>query len=541
MKKILFALVLIHFVTFKNQAQCSFGNFPPSYTVNPGWTNGAWLAQKYTLASTATLSGLGLNAGAGAGSIPYRMALYTDVSNAPGNLVAASNQGTISVGLNMVGIGAYTVIPAGSYWIMANYGGSGPTTYSPGGNAIRFLASSLSSLPANGSTWNTGSPYFIDYWAVINSPTVTVSGPTLACLGTTVSLNAGGAVSYTWNTGAFSSSLSVSPTTNTVYTVYGSGATGCIGIASQSLTSHVSPNVTISGTNTVCAGSTLSQTVTGASSYTWSTGANTNTVLLSPTSNTVYTVTGSDAVGCTGTATTSITVNPLPVLTVTGNTAICIGASINATVSGASTYTWSTGANTTTLQTSPVTNTSYAVSGTDGNACTGSATLSIQVNALPSLTVNSSQPSLCVNETASLSVTGVTTCTWSTGANGLILAVNPTVSTIYTVSGTDANGCVNTANITQEVNLCTGISHEQTNLFSAVISPNPGTGFFTLNTNSSGKVLDLEIYNSTGILIKKDPDFSGNSIIDLSAQAKGLYYVVVRTNGNQFVVKLIKE
>ncbi len=540
MKKILLFTVLVTFISFQTKSQCTFGSFPPSYTVNPGWTNGAWLAQKYNLASSATLTGLGLNSAANSG-ISFRMALYTDASNTPGNVVSVSNQGTMALGPNVLSLSAYTVIPAGNYWIVAIYGGSGPTTYSPGGSPIMYQAGSLSTPPANNSAWTTSSNYLIDYWAVINSPTVTISGSTLACIGATVTLTAGGASSYTWSNGTISNSLGVSPTTNTVYTVVGTGTNGCPGIASKSLTSHVSPTVNISGINTICAGSSLSQTVTGATTYTWNTGANTTTVLLSPPTNTVYTVTGSDAVGCTGSATVAVTVNPLPILSITGNTSVCVGSSLTQTVTGATTYTWNTGANTNTLLLSPTGNTVSSVNGTNANGCIGSYSRAISVNALPVLAVTSSNTLICAGETASLTVSGVTSCTWNSGATGLSFTSSPTLTTTYTLSGTDQNGCNNTASFTQSVNTCTGIQESHSESVGITIFPNPGNGIFTLNTRLSAGILNVEIFNSVGVLVQTENVELNTGKIDLSNYPDGLYYVIIRSGQDQSVIKLIKE
>jgi hypothetical protein len=85
------------------------------------------------------------------------------------------------------------------------------------------------------------------------------------------------------------------------------------------------------------------------------------------------------------------------------------------------------------------------------------------------------------------------------------------------------------------------VKNEQASALSAFISPNPGTGIFKLKTTSFVETLDIEIYSSTGMLIKKDVSFSIDSDINLSAQPSGLYYVVLSTSGSQFVVKLIKE
>lgn len=682
MKRI-FIVMLITFLSLYLKSQCEFGNFPPSYTLNPFWTNGAWLAQKYTLANTATLTGLGLNAGANASTTGFRMAIYTDASNAPGNLVAASVQGVIVPGHNVLSLSSYTIIPAGNYWITTIYSGTGPATASSGGTAIRMQIGTLSTPPANSSAWTIASSYLVDYWAEINSPSITVLGSSLACMGSTVTLSSFGATSYTWNTGTTTYTLATSPTINTVYTVSGTGANGCIGTASHSLTSHALPTISISGSssvcagsslthtvsgaltytwntgantstifsnpasytvysvigsdaagctgsnyvvvnvnplpnlvitgntavcagsilsqtvsgaytytwntgattdtvllapssntvysvsgadaagctsntsiavtlnplpvlsvtgdNTVCAGSALSQTVSGASTYTWNTGATTNTVLLSPSSNTVYSVSGSDAAGCTSSTSIAITANPLPILSIAGNTVICAGSAFSQTVSGASTYTWNTGANTSTLVLSPASNTVYSVSGTNPNGCVATLSESITVNALPNLAVTSSNQNLCLGETVTLTVSGVSSCTWNAGATGTTFTDNPVVSVTYTLNGSDANGCMNSTTVLQNVSLCTGIEKSKPNVLDVKIFPNPSSGIFEISTELISYPVIIEIFNSTGSLVRKEAMESLNHFIDLSSEANGLYYILVRSKSEQRIIKLIKE
>lgn len=539
MKKTLLLSVLVTIISLHSKAQCAFGNFPPSFTANAGWTNGSWLAQKYTLANTATLTGLGLNSAAGSG-IPFRMVIYTDASNVPGNLIAASNQATMALGLNVLSIPANTVIPAGTYWIAVLYNGSGPTTYSTGGTQMAYQPGSISSPPANNSVWTTGSSFQIDYWAVINSPTVTISGPTLACTGSSVTLTAGGAATYTWSNGAITNSISVSPTTNTVYSLVGIGSNGCPGASSTSLTSQVSPSVSIAGNTIICADSSLSQTVSGAVTYTWSNGATTPTILASPSSSTLYTVTGTDLAGCTGSASVAVTVNALPNLSQSGNNSLCTGSSLSQTVTGASSYTWNTGANTSTISISPTSNTVLSVSGTDANGCIGSSSMAITVNALPVLTVTSSSALLCIGETASLTVGGATSCTWNTGATGISFTGTPTLTTTYTLTGTDQNGCGNTASFTQSVAMCTGIQKSTTEL-SATIFPNPGNGIFELKISQPSETVTFKIFNSAGMPVKQENPVSANFKIDLTAYPEGLYYMILDTNQGRSIIKLIKE
>jgi hypothetical protein len=74
---------------------------------------------------------------------------------------------------------------------------------------------------------------------------------------------------------------------------------------------------------TICAGQTATLTATGASTYSWNTGSLLNPILVSPSSSTVYSVTGT-SLGCSTTTVVTVVVNPLPVMSVNSST-ICIG------------------------------------------------------------------------------------------------------------------------------------------------------------------------------------------------------------------------
>jgi len=115
--------------------------------------------------------------------------------------------------------------------------------------------------------------------------------------------------------------------------------------------------------------------------------------------------------------------------------------------SGATTYTWTVGPNTYTGSTIPANNTVtavYNVTGTDANSCANNATYTVNVNNLPTITVNN--PTVCAGSPAILTASGsATSYTWSTSATTSTISVSPTVTTTYTVTGTDANTCTNTA------------------------------------------------------------------------------------------------
>lgn len=275
------------------------------------------------------------------------------------------------------------------------------------------------------------------------SPTVTINGGAAVCYGTSEVLTANGANTYTWSTSSISNTVSVSPVSNTVYSVTGTNSNGCSGTATATVIVNASPTIVISGVGTICLGTTEILTATGASTYTWNTSNISNTVSISPTTNTNYSVTGTDANGCLGTTSTSVVVNPTPTITISGVGTICAGDTETLVANGAMTYTWNTADYGSALVISPTTNTLYSITGTDINGCSGSSSFIVSVNPLPVVAVNS--PDICIGSTATLVATGANTYTWNTGASGQSLTTTPTVSTNYTVIGTDVNNCTNVA------------------------------------------------------------------------------------------------
>jgi len=102
-------------------------------------------------------------------------------------------------------------------------------------------------------------------------------------------------------------------------------------------------------------------------SYTWSTAQTGSVVVVTPSVTTTYMLIGTGANTCTNSAVKTITVNPLPTLTVTGNNLLCVGDATTLTVIGANTYTWSAGFLVPIIGVTPLSSTNYSVIGKDVN------------------------------------------------------------------------------------------------------------------------------------------------------------------------------
>jgi len=287
---------------------------------------------------------------------------------------------------------------------------------------------------------------------VIPLPTVTaVSNPTAICNGSSATLTANGASTYTWMPGSMTgSSTVVSPTINTTYTVTGTSG-NCTSTNTVALVVNPIPTVNATASPTaVCITGNVTLTATGASTYTWNPGPLTgNTVIVTPTVTTSYSVVGTSVAGCTNTAVTTVTVNSIPVLTVTASpTVICSGTSSTLTVLGATNYTWNPGALTgSNVVVSPTITTAYTVTASNGG-CTTTAVVNLSVNPNPTVTTSASPTNICVGSSSTLTATGALNYTWNPGAlTGATVAVSPTTTTIYTVTGATAAGCTSTATL----------------------------------------------------------------------------------------------
>jgi len=190
----------------------------------------------------------------------------------------------------------------------------------------------------------------------------------------------------------------------------------------------------------------------------------------------------------------------LPTVTVT-NKAICSGASTTITASGAIAYTWYTTSlqTTSTISVAPTITTNYIVTGTDNNGCTNTANATVTVNPKPNVVVNS--PTITKGSIATLCASGALTYKWSVfvATSNNCITISTTTNKTYRVTGTDANGCMNsdTAYVTVIDNI-----NEYNSIGNVLIYPNPNTGQFTVQiTTANNEIVNLKIINLLGITV----------------------------------------
>jgi gliding motility-associated-like protein len=282
---------------------------------------------------------------------------------------------------------------------------------------------------------------------IVNAVTLAVNSATI-CSGSSATLTATPSVTggdYLWSPGGQTTqSITVSPASNAIYT--------CIytldGVATSPTTGFVTVNQTpiVSVNNpTICSGSNATLTASGSpggGSYLWSNGATTASITLSPSVSTSYSVTYTSNT-CPASATSNITVNPTPTVTVAPST-ICAGQSttVIATPSPAGgTFTWNNAQTTNSITVAPIVTTTYtALYSLSG--CTATGTGTVTVNPIPSVTVSSE--TICAGETATITATpnpaGGTYAWANNSSTSNSITVSPTATTNYTVSYS-LNGC----------------------------------------------------------------------------------------------------
>ncbi len=390
--------------------------------------------------------------------------------------------------------------------------GAAPTATIAGNTTICFGQNTTLSAGGGGTySWNTGatttsiivSPTVTsNYSVVVNNGgctdtavaliTVTPSiiftvTPSSICAGQSAVISASGGGTYIWSTGATTSSITVSPTTNTSYTVQVSSGV-CTGTAVATVNVSTPITASIAGNTTVCSGSSATLTAGGGSGYIWNTGQSSSLIVVSPTGLTSYSVIVTSG-ACSDTAYSSVAVSP-PININSPGSIICNGASATLTTatSGGTapySYSWNTGATTTSITVSPTSTINYTVTVTDASGCSNSTNVPVTVLAAPVVGITGNI-SICSGSSSSLIANGAVSYSWSTGSTTAAVIFSPGTTTAYTVTGTDGNGCTKAISVTVTVSqppvvsitgndtICSGSTTLLTSTGGGTYSWNPG-------------------------------------------------------------------
>lgn len=233
--------------------------------------------------------------------------------------------------------------------------------------------------------------------------------------------------------------------------------------------SPMTASMTITPGSTVCTGQTVNYNSAGSTTggiFEWYFTGLSVPSATGATANTTYSATGTytnyliveDACGSLAITSKTLLVNLTPTANAsTSSTITCAFPTANLSGSGVSTYTWSgpgivSGGNTA----NPTANMpgTYSLVGTTNGCVSNIATVNLTSNTIaPTVSISPSSSAICIGNSATLTASGASTYSWSTGSPAMSISVSPTITTNYVLSGTNtANGCSNTTNFNLTVN-----------------------------------------------------------------------------------------
>lgn len=308
--------------------------------------------------------------------------------------------------------------------------------------------------------------------ATNTTPPIVTSTPsgTAICFGQSTGLTAAGAVSYTWNTGATTAALTVTPNLTSNFTVIGTAANGCTNSAVSTVSVIALPIPSASNNGPICVGANLQLNGGGGTTYAWSGPngfvnglQNPNIPSVTSLEAGVYTLTAMSG-ACTGSITTTVIINPLPTPIAANSGPVCEGVGLTFNGTGGTSYSWSGPSGFVSnsqfpgiLAPSVVNSGTYTLTVTDANGCTNFTTTAAIVNPLPAISISGA--TVCANTIINLGATGGTTYNWTGPAGFTSNLQNPSIASaatnmagVYSVTVTDVNNCSSTSNTVVVVN-----------------------------------------------------------------------------------------
>lgn len=375
------------------------------------------------------------------------------------------------------------------------------------------------------------------------SATLTLHGPSAICPGATDTITAAAGYTYHWNAaGGNATTQSINVTSAGSYIVTVTNSNGCTAVSSPEVITNSGSCgstpvaiITPAGHDTICPGDSVTLTATSGLGYTfkWSNAAHSTTQSITVSTGGAYTVTVYNSPDSAISAPTTIVVASAPGtgVTLTGPNTFCQGDSTMLTAAAGLSYHWSNSATTQSIVVSTTGN--YSVTVTNANGCSAvSSPQSITVNTLQPDTITRTGLFLTSSQVetsyqwykASTLLTGETTATYMATQNGT-----------YTLAYTDANGCHGVSNSITITGV--GINEVISNLVLNVY-PNPSEGIFSLvTTGCEGSY--YEITDDLGRTVQKKLIMADNTLVDMSNQNGGIYYLTVRNGQQQGTIRFV--
>lgn len=378
---------------------------------------------------------------------------------------------------------------------------------------------------------------------------------TSICNGSCVQLNASasGAVSYLWTPSTGLSSTTIAnpmacPTVTTTYVVAITNGSGCVDNDTIIVTvvPLPSPSITPSGPTSFCTGGSVTLTSAAASTYLWSTSPSDTLSSITVSTSGTYTVTVSNGIGCTATATQNVTVFGLPPIDAGPNDSTCLSTNANLLATGGISYVWTPAGslsdpNIANPVAGPTVTTTYTVVGTATGGCTNTDTVTLYVLGNPGL------PSVSEVLDSLMCTPSYFAYQWYYNGSPISGATNQnynfTLNGNYYVEVFNSLGCstVSAVFVVNDVGVA-----ENINALSLNVYPNPTSNNFTVEyVLEKSENVKINLMNVTGQLIySEDVDATvgtNKKQISFQENANGIYYLQVITNESLVTKKIVKN
>lgn len=348
----------------------------------------------------------------------------------------------------------------------------------------------------------------------------------------TVSATGGtGSYTFSWSNGQQGSTITGLSTGT--YTVTVTDANSCTNTAQVMVGSL--PAVAInnaSGQDATCANNDGSATASatggdGNFTYSWSNGQSgaTQTGLAAGT----YFVTATDGNNCTAIDSVEVGLNDNLVGTLSPDQDICAGESATLVAGGGVTYTWTpaptVGQGNPTVTVEPGSTTTYTCIIAQG-PCADTLDVTVTVKPVPATSIDQGDTIVvCRNDPYTLSASGASDYSWSTGDQGSSVTRTATQTENIIVTGT-TDGCSSMDTIHVEVEDCVGID-EPAWAQAWQLYPNPAQNQVTL-AGPATTPITIRVFTSTGQLVYQSEKVLNAHSIDVSQWASGIYQVELR-------------
>jgi len=230
-----------------------------------------------------------------------------------------------------------------------------------------------------------------------------------------------------------------------VFTVLGATVYGCFTYDTLAITVHPNPEISLTGENDICELDTATLVGSGAYEYFWEGVLGTDTIDVTPTADSLFTLIGKNIFGCADTATYFVNVDPAPIITFVGDPDICVGDSVSLQlITDAFTFQWLGGSTQLIIPVDPADDTTYTVTAIGANTCPRTSSFAVIVHDYPIITIDG-VTTVCFGDTLTLVGFGADAFAWNNGLSGDTIRYVPVASGVLRVEG-NSYDCV-----TQEI------------------------------------------------------------------------------------------